>query len=444
MRYFLKESGRIYFQRKGALDKMDAQQLKEILDEQKADFEAFRPEKIVERDILAKVSELLKLPHALVISGMRRSGKSTLLRQIRMEFYRDEPIYYLNFEDERLIDFEVGDFNFLYETFISLFGKSRVFFFDEIQNVEGWERFVRRMYDRGFKFIITGSNSSLLSRELGTRLTGRYVGLELFPFSFREFLEFKDMEIPEDPEETLTEARGLIKGAFNEFMEKGGIPEYLRFENADILKTLYDNILYRDILVRYGLGEEKALRELSLYIFSNYTSKISYSKLQKMLGLGSANTVKNYIGYLENSYMVFTIPKYAYSLKKQIYSPKKVYVIDSAFIKLISFSFSRNRGKLLENLVFLELMRRNLEIYYHRDKQECDFIVCENKRPIEAIQVTVTLHNTKEREYGGLLEALEAYGLESGLILTENDEFEETVRGKKIKVRPVWKWLLKK
>jgi predicted AAA+ superfamily ATPase len=418
---------------------MDIQILKEIIREQKAVFEVEDSKGFVEREALKKVSEFLKLPHTLVISGLRRSGKSTLLKQIHKNFYGNEPVYYFNFEDERLIDFEVEDFNLLYETFIELFGKSQVFFFDEIQNVEGWEHFVRRMYDRGFKFIITGSNSSLLSRELGTKLTGRYVGLELYPFSFLEFLKFKGISFSKEP---LTEERGLIKGAFNEYLEKGGIPEYLRFENAELLKTLYENILYKDILVRYGLGDEKALRELSLYLFSNYASEINYSKLQKLLGLGSANTVKSYIGYLENSYMVFTVPKYDFSLKKQIYSPKKVYAIDSAFINLISFKFSRDRGKMLENLVFLELKRRNLKLYYHRSRQECDFIVTENERYVEAIQVTMALNGNREREYNGLLEALEAYGLDRGLILTEGDEFEETVQGKKIKVRPIWKWLM--
>ncbi|WP_197080331.1 ATP-binding protein [Methanosarcina siciliae] len=413
--------------------------MKEIIREQKAVFEAEGSERLVEREALKKVSEFLKLPHVLVISGLRRSGKSTLLKQIRKNFYGNRPVYYFNFEDERLIGFVAEDFNLLYETFIELFGKSQVFFFDEIQNVEGWELFVRRMYERGFKFIITGSNSSLLSRELGTRLTGRYVGLELYPFSFPEFLKFKGVIFPEEP---LTEERGLIKNAFNEYLEKGGIPEYLLFENAELLKTFYDNILYKDILVRYGLGDEKALRELALYLFSNYATEINYSKLQKLLGLGSANTVKNYIGYLENSYMVFTIPKYDYSLKKQIYAPKKVYAIDSAFINLISFKFSRDRGKMLENLVFLELKRRNLELYYHRARQECDFIVTENERPVGAIQVTMVLNGNREREYGGLLEALEAYDLDRGLILTEGEEFEEIVKDKKIIVRPIWKWLL--
>ena len=238
---------------------------------------------------------------------MRRSGKSTLLKEIKTSFYKNKTVYYFNFEDEHLINFTVEDFNLLYETFIELFGKHKTFFFDEIQNIKGWELFVRRMYDRGFKFILTGSNSSMLSRELGSRLTGRYISIELYPFSFKEYLLFKKIT---PPPHILTEERALIKSAFNDYLKNGGIPEYLIYNNNELLKTLYENILYRDILVRYGLNDEKSLKELAHYIFSNYATEISYNKLKAMLNVGSLNTVKNYVHYLENSYLVFTIPKY--------------------------------------------------------------------------------------------------------------------------------------
>jgi len=361
-----------------------------------------------------------------------------LLKEINKYFFSSETIYYFNFEDERLIDFTVSDFDLLYETFIELAGKSKIFFFDEIQNVKNWELFVRRMYDRGFKFIITGSNSSMLSKELGTRLTGRYIGIELFPFSFKEFLSFKNTSVPEA---MLTEDRALIKGLFNEYLQYGGIPEYLRYKNDLILKTLYENILYKDVFARYGLNAEKVLKELSFYLFSNYGSEISYNKLRIMLNV-SINTVKSYIGYLENSYLVFTVPKYDYSVKKQIYSRKKIYVIDTSLINLISFKFSRDYGKILENLVFIELKRKNRDIYYHKDRHECDFIVLENNQITDAIQVTASLNSNKDREYEGLYEALTRYGLDEGLILTADEEFEDSFKNKKIIVMPVWKWLL--
>jgi predicted AAA+ superfamily ATPase len=416
---------------------MESKTLKELIIEQKNEFES--DDDYVKRSVLDSISDQIELPHILIISGLRRSGKSTLLKEINKTFFEGDTIYYFNFEDERLLDFTVSDFDLLYETFLELFGKSKIMLFDEIQNIENWELFVRRMHDRSFKFIITGSNSLMLSRELGTRLTGRYIGTELFPFSFREFLTFRNMDIPDI---LLTENRADIKRHFTEYLRYGGIPEYLKYKNELILKTLYENILYKDIFARYGLNDEKALKELSFYLFSNYGNEISYKKLKVMLNV-SINTVKNYISYIENSYLVFTIPKYDYSVKKQIYSPKKVYVIDTGLINLVSFKFSRDHGKLLENLVFIELKRRYQDIYYHKGKQECDFIVLENGSVICAIQVTAGLKHNKTREFGGLLEALTMYDLDEGLILTDDEEFEDTLENKKIKVMPVWKWLLK-
>jgi len=415
---------------------MESRTLKELILEQKNEFECNND--FVKRTVLDSMTGYLELPHILIISGLRRSGKSTLLKEINKYFFSSETIYYFNFEDERLIEFTASDFNLLYETFIELMGKSRIFLFDEIQNVKNWELFVRRMNDKGFKFIITGSNSSMLSKELGTRLTGRYISIELFPFSFKEFLISKSVRVPEV---LLTEDRASIKKYFNEYLRYGGIPEYLIYKNDLILKTLYENILYKDIFARYGLNDEKALKELSFYLFSNYGNEISYNKLHKLLNV-SINTVKSYIGYLENSYLVFTIPRYDYSVKKQIYSRKKVYVIDTSLINLISFKFSRDYGKLLENLVFIELKRRNNDIYYHKDKHECDFIVLENGIISNAIQVTASLNGNKEREYNGLHEALTRYDIDEGLILTADEEFEDTFKKKKIVGMPIWKWLL--
>ena len=415
---------------------METRILKELILEQKKEFE--KDDVFVKRSALEDIENYLELPHIIIISGLRRSGKSTLLKEIHQYLFNGKTVYYFNFEDERLINFTATDFNHLYETFLELLGPDKVFFFDEIQNVQGWELFVRRMYDKGSKFIITGSNSSMLSRELGTRLTGRYIAIELFPFSFKEYINSNHIDIPDI---LLTEDKASIKKTFNKYLRYGGIPEYLRYRNDLILKTLYENILYKDIFARYGLNNEKTLKELSFYLFSNYASEISYNKLRTMLGV-SINTVKSYMGYLENSYLIFSIPRYDYSIKKQIYSHKKVYVIDQGLINLISFKFSKDHGKLLENIVFLELRRRHSDIYYHRDKHECDFIVMENGHITDAIQVTASLNGNSKREYDGLLEALDKYGLDEGLILTDDEEFEDIKGDKKIIVMPIWKWLL--
>ena len=249
---------------------MDTHLLKEIILEQEEIF-AYEDKKEILRDALFQISDLIDIPHIIVITGLRRSGKSTLLRQIRKKYFRDENVYYFNFEDERLVNMSVEDMNVLYETFLEIKGRSKIFFLDEVQNIEGWEMFARRLYDRGFKFFITGSNNSMLSRELGSRLTGRYVGIEVFPFSFKEYLDFVDIRTL-DP--VTTEERAMVRRAYNDYFTRGGMPEYLRYGRKEIIKALYDNILYRDILVRYGLHDERALKELSMYLISNCSSEI--------------------------------------------------------------------------------------------------------------------------------------------------------------------------
>ncbi len=418
---------------------MDTNQIKELIEEQKQEFEweiqTIRRQKLEEMDSYSKI------PHIVVITGLRRAGKSTLLKQIKKRYYPQENIYYMNFEDERLLDFKVGDFNALYESFLEISKESKVFFFDEIQNIPNWEAFVRRMYDRGFKFYITCSNSSLMSRELGTKLTGRHVKLELYPFSFKELIISKGIET--EKEFYLTEERARIKREFSKYLENGGIPEYYKYGNKDIIRNLYDNILYRDIIVRYGVKDENAIRSLAYYLITNPGTELSYNRLKNVLGIGSQTTVKNYIDHLENSYLIFTINAFDYSLKKQIYSKKKVYVIDTGLMNILAFKFSKDTGKILENIVFLELKNRGHDIYYHVDKNECDLILMEKGHIIKAIQVTQRMERSNEkREISGLLEAMEKYGLKEGLILTEDTQDTLEIDGRIISVRPVWKWLL--
>ena len=235
---------------------MDSRILKELITEQKKEFE--KKETFVERTLLKEIKQYIKLPHAVIISGLRRSGKSTLLKEIKHTYYKNEDIYYFNFEDERLINFTLNDFNLLYETFMEVIGKSNIFFLDEIQVVDGWEAFVRRMYEKGFKFFITGSNSSMLSREMGTKLTGRSISIELYPFSFKECLLYKNINTNKDL--FLTEDRAIIKKEFNKYLEKGGLPEYRIYNNDKTLIDLYENILYKDVIVRYNLTDEKSLK----------------------------------------------------------------------------------------------------------------------------------------------------------------------------------------
>ena len=418
---------------------MDSRSIKELILEQKKEFE--KQEEFVPRTLLQDIKNHLTIPHVIIISGLRRSGKSTLLKEIHNAYYQDKTIYYFNFEDERLLNFTVDDFNLLYETFIELLGPSNIFFFDEIQVIPQWEAFVRRMYNKGCKFFITGSNSSMLSKEMGTKLTGRSINIALYPFSFRECLLLKNIQ--PNKSVPLTEERAQLKKEFNTYLEKGGLPEYRKYNNNQILKDLYENILYRDVIIRYNISDEKILKELTHYLFSNYGKEISFNQLKNLLKTGSANTIKNYIDHLENAYLIFTVPKYDPSVKKQIYSKKKIYVIDTGLINLISFQFSKNTGRILENIVFLELKRRNKDVYYYRNKHECDFVIQNKLNITQAIQVTQQITETnKEREINGLLEVLHSSNLQHGLILTYDQEEELTIEDKKIIIKPIWKWLL--
>ncbi|MFH1387991.1 MAG: ATP-binding protein [Patescibacteria group bacterium] len=421
---------------------MDKLLLKEVILEQR-DF-IDRAEQGIEREVLLNLKKYFKLPHTLVVSGIRRVGKSTLLVQLMRNFYKDTS-YYFNFEDERLLNFESNDFNALYELMIELFDEKKVFFFDEIQNVKGWENFVRRMQDRKFKFFITGSNASLLSKELGTKLTGRHLSQKLYPFSFKEFLSFKNYKFqPNNLYKTVE--RGKLKKFFNVYLKEGGMPEYLQYQNKEVLKNVYEDILYRDIVVRYDIKETKSLRELALYFLTNLGGLFSYNKLKKNLSLGSVNTVKSYTEHLENSFLIFTINLFSYSLKQQAVAPKKVYCLDNGLANAVSFRFSRDRGKFLENLVFIELKRRNEDIYYYKTKNnlEVDFLLKKGRKVKQLIQVSQNLkeNKTKEREINGLITALKELKLKQGLILTEDEEEVITLKGIKIIVQPIYKWLL--
>ncbi|NPA67740.1 MAG: ATP-binding protein [Chlorobi bacterium] len=389
-----------------------------------------------------KLNEVPDDDEITVISGIRRCGKSTLLNQIR--FQSKEKDYFINFDDDRLIRFEVEDFQILYELFIELFGKQKTFYFDEIQNIQGWERFVRRLHDYGNKVYITGSNAYMLSRELGTHLTGRYYHIELYPFSFYETLKSKKINPSEDMFYS-TEGKAKLMKYYLEYQKNGGFPAYIQNKNKDYLKSLYESIIYRDVLVKNKLTGEKQILELVHYLVSNVSALISYNGLTKVIGVKNATTVKEYLHFLQNTYLIFLVNKFDYSLKKQIQNPKKVYFIDNALADVIGFYFTENKGHVLENTVFIELKRRAKEVFYHRNKKECDFIITEKRKVVQAVQVAVSLfdEDTEKREIEGLYEAMEMFDLSEGLIITEDERRTVEYKGKKIKIIPVWEWMLR-
>lgn len=393
-------------------------------------------QKFIEREITKKIINKKNKKFIKIISGVRRSGKSTILKQLKEDFGG----IYINFDDERFVRFEIEDFQKLYEICLEISKlEKNNFYFDEIQNISGWERFVRRISESGENVFVTGSNATMLSKELGTHLTGRYIMFKIYPFSFREYLKIKKIEISK----LTTKEKVKIKTHFSNYLVEGGLPEYLETKNKDYLRSLYESILYRDVMARYKLTKEKQLKELIYLATTNLSKEISFNSVKKTLELGSTTTVSDYFSYLENTYLLFLIHKHDYSLNKQIKSNKKLYLIDNALASQLGFNFSENKGKLLENLTFLELKRKDKEVFYFQNKNECDFVIKEKNKITEAIQVCYEINeNNKQREIAGLIEAMEKFNLKEGLVLTMDEEDEIKVENKKITIKPIWKWLL--
>lgn len=417
--------------------------LKQIVADQRE--EVTLPTDYIPRNAESKVNELSLNREIIVLTGLRRSGKSVLLHHIRQN--RAESDYYFNFEDERLVMFTMKDFQTLYEVFIELFGIQKTFYFDEIQNIPGWEMFVRRLYNNGNKIYITGSNANLFSEELGTRLTGRYIPISIYPISFREYVNDNNNALIEIKTFS-TKDIGNLKNLYALFCVQGGIPEFIRFQQIEYLQALYESIIYRDIIARYKLSTDSTIKKLVFFLASNCSKEITYNSLRKLLGVGSATTISDYCHYLENSYLCFFVSRYNDSVKAQLQAPKKIYFIDPIIAKTVGFRISEDHGRMLENIVFLELKRNGYEIYYHQETRECDFVVREKGRTVQLIQVTqeLGLPKTKEREIDGLIEAMIRFSLTEGLIITENEEFvenfEKAEQQFKIAAIPIWKWLL--
>lgn len=393
------------------------------------------------RDKLADIERAASAPHAVIISGLRRVGKSTLLAQLAHRLGQDS-FYYINFEDDRFLGFAADNADDLYRILVEVFGERKTFLIDEVQNVPGWEHFVRRFMDLGLKFYITGSNASLLSRELGTRLTGRYVPVELFPFSFAEFLRFQGELVPDLRRMTTVEGARL-NASLHAYMQSGGIPDALKYPELPLRRTLYDDVLYRDIATRYRIDAVTALKQLAFYLISNPASPISFNKLKEQFHLGSVNTISSYIDYLENSWLLFTLTLYDFSVKRQQIAPKKIYCIDTGLVNAVGFTFSPNTGKLLENLVFLALRRQTRDIYYLTTPAgyKVDFYLPEKR---QLIQVAQHLENpaTREREVRALEGALDGIDAHSALILSESNGEDFTLKGIPVKTRSIAEWLI--
>ena len=341
---------------------------------------------------------------ARIITGVRRCGKSTA---VQMHFLKKNA-FYLNFEDTSLYEFATKDFEVLNEA-IELYSKKKpckFLCFDEIQSIKGWEIFVRKKIEENYLVIVTGSNASLLSWELGTRLTGRHLDYEMFPFSFKEFCKLKKIK--------------ATSASFSEYLKIGGFPEAIKNTQEEILQRLFDDILTRDIAVRHAIRDVRTLKILSLYLASNCANLITGSKLSAQLGIKTNVTILEYLSYLEQCYLFFFVPKFSYSAKAQSINPKKVYCIDTGMIQHVTLSVNQDTGRMLENAVFVELRRRTKNIWYYAEAAfECDFLYGRDTTPERAVQVCEKLTNeNREREVKGLVETCKKFPGIKPLIVT--------------------------
>lgn len=381
------------------------------------------------KDVGMRRERLAALPdvenYVLIVSGIRRCGKSTLLNQLLREKHSNA--FYVNFDDPRLYDFEISDFQKL-DVVIAEAG-CRVLVFDEIQVIKGWERYVRQKLDENFRVFVTGSNASLLSRELGTSLTGRHLTTELFPFSFSEFCCFKDYKADEE--------------AVKEYMRMGGFPEFLKTGLEEILVALLEDILVRDIAIRFGIKDVRSLKRLTLYLLANIGNLTSANKLREPSGIGSVTTVLEYLSHLEQSYLFSFVPMFDYSLKRQAVNPKKIYAADLGLVMANVRKIKGDEGHKLENMVYNFLRMKYKDIYYHRGIGECDFIVLDRGGVIKAVQVCLNLNtDNREREFAGLTDALRTYRLSEGMVVTLSQEDWFEIDNFKIEVVPAFRFLM--
>jgi len=406
---------------------------------------------------LKKLKKLLSSEQIIVITGVRRSGKSFIMKQLAKELIKNgvnkNQILVINFEDPRFVELNPKLLQQIYETFLEFLNpKGRPYIFlDEIQEVQKWEKWVRTMQElKKANIILSGSNAKLLSKELGTLLTGRHLDITVFPLSFKEFLNFNDI-YPKD-EMDLVSKKIELKRLMRNYLEFGSFPEVvLRKEKKEILLAYFEDILNKDLVKRYKIRKPEQLKALIKFYFSNLSSLITFSSLEKSLKI-SADTIEKFSNYFETAYLTFFLKRFSFKIKEQEKSPRKVYTVDTGLANTIGFRFSQNLGKLAENTVFLELKRNTLlhpylEFYYWKDERhrEVDFVLKEKLKVNKLLQVCWDIENkeTRKRETESLIKAMREFKLNEGLIITEDYEGEEKIKDKEIKFIPLWKWLLR-
>lgn len=421
---------------------MDKRILETILSDQAEELELKKKQKFCRR----KEEDLIDpdSPQAQVVIGVRRSGKSTLCYNALIR--KGVKFAYVNFDDERLINLTATDLNDVLEVLYKINGDFNYLFIDEIQNIPEWYLFVNRLLRRQIHVIITGSNAKLLSGELATHLTGRHHTINLYPFSFSEYCEAKGI----DTMSMSTMAVARRRAVFDDYMRKGGFPELSRVRNErDYIDELVRNILQRDIEQRFKVKHVTSFEEMSQHLLNIAPAIVVDKKLKEAFGFGSQHTAKNYVGYLKQAYLLVGLHKYSPKSLQRL-TAEKVYPIDVSLMNRRSDAFSgENLGWRLETIVYLELLRRNksqgFDIYYFSERSgECDFVICEGRKAVVAIQVSYDISNekTRKREISGLLLAAKKTGCKNLILLTDHSYEDIEAEDHRIAVRPVFDYLL--
>ncbi len=413
------------------------------------------PQTTPRKNYESKIAKLSQTDEVIVVKGVRRCGKSTLLinemKRLVASGVAKEQLLFVNFEDVRLIGHLgvelLGLIKDTYMEFVNPQGKPYIFL-DEVQNIEHWEKWVNTEYELKKSYIyVTGSNSSMLSSEIGTSLSGRYLSVDVYPLSFKEFLLFKDIEVNNRME--LISQKHLLNREFRAFINEGGFPKSIEYSNdkakqKELIESYFNSILLKDIVARFKLKNFKTLEDLSAFLLSNTATYHTINKLKNTFAI-SYDMARDYMEYLEKAYMILAINKFDYSLKKQQVNARKYYSIDLGLSNLLRVPNVKTKGQDLESVVLLELLRRGYKVYYYKTKGdlECDFVVEKNREIVELIQVTVSLSDekTRKRELAPFAKVIDELNLKD-VKMTILCEDSSEVLDSGVEVVNVLEWLL--
>src|SRR3989344_3075805 len=382
-----------------------------------------------------------------VVLGPRRAGKSVF----SLVLLKDRPFMYFNFDDEVLSSIGgISTDELMKELHAAYGGDVKTILFDEVQNLPSWELFANRLHRIGYNLVLTGSNAQLLSKELATHLTGRHMPIEILPFDFNEFLRAKKFVIHQEYA-SLPQQRGELLNLMEKYLQSGGFPEVAvnNVDPKDYLDVLLDASLFKDVVKRHRVKFSTQIGNLAAYLINNFANLYTVRKLLEPLNLKSATTVEKYIGYLEEAYLIFSLLRYSPKSLERIKSPRKVYAVDNGFVSAKAIQHSPDKGKLMENLVFTELVKRgvkpNRDLFYYktRNDREVDFVVKKGIEVVELIQVCYETINSdvEQRETKALVEASEELKATKLTVLTWDEKREVEKNGSKIQFIPLWKWL---